>query len=264
MKFKGDYKIVMEDYVEKAQSFLELEHKIIGIKFLNSKDDYNKEEANTVIKNPIRYCVAVKSAMRGHSIKFNYKNSECSGSTRALGLRKLGESYYESEEGLNLGLYKDEEISSKVTDSFCVKKTSTYGVLIKPLEYFEDRADVVLIVASSYNAMRIIQGYTYTYGIENGFCLSGNQAICVECTMTPYITNKINISLLCSGTRYFAKWKEDDIAIGIPFEKFKSTIDGILASANAVEPDYKKSIIKEKLKNKKREFSLEFGKTYYK
>lgn len=254
---------MLEDYVKKAQSFLELNNKIVGIKFLNSKNSYDKAEADTIITKPIRYCVAVKSSMKGNSIKFNYENSKCNGSSKALGFTKLTENYYSGEEGVNLGLYNNNKVASKVANLSYMKKTSTYGILIKPLEDFKDDVDVVLIVGDSYNAMRIMQGYSYTYGVEHNITIGGNQAICIECTTTPYITDKINVSFLCSGTRHFSKWKKDDLAIGIPYEKFRGTIDGILNTSNAVEPDYKKKTIKRKLENENIEFKIELGETYY-
>lgn len=254
---------MLQDYVKKAQLFLELNNKIVGVKFLDSKESYDKAEADAVITNPIRYCVAVKSGMKGHSIKFNYENSKCPGSTRALGFEEAEEGYYSGDEGVSLGLYDNKEVASEVSKSSCIKKNSTYGILIKPLENFKYEPDIVLLVGNSYNAMRVIQGYSYTYGVEHNFSMGGNQAICVECTTTPYITNKINMSLLCSGTRYFANWREGDLAIGIPFGKFIGTIEGLLSTANTVEPDYKKATINRKLDEEKIESSLEFGKAYY-
>lgn len=51
--------------------------------------------------------------------------------------------------------------------------------------------------------MRIVQAYTYKYGVHKNITLGGNQGICSECTAVPYENNDLNISTLCSGTRFF-------------------------------------------------------------
>jgi uncharacterized protein (DUF169 family) len=96
--------------------------------------------------------------------------------------------------------------------------------------------------------MRIIQGYTYKYGTQTNFKLAGNQAVCSECTAYPFETNSINISMFCSGTRYLAGWKENEIAIGLPYAKFLETCDGIFLSINGSEQNKNKKTILAKIR----------------
>lgn len=253
----------MEKIVKKIESLLELERKIVGVKLAYSKEEFEKIQAKAAVA-PISYCVGVKSATLGHAIKFTAENSGCGGSTRALGLAAPTEGYYSGKDGCRLGLYCNEEVAADVADKMKICKPDTYGAVVKPLEQFETNPDVVLIVANTRTAMRIIQGYTYFYGMQENFCMTGNQAVCVEATVIPMLTGKINISMFCSGTRFLAKWKDYEVIIGIPYEKLERIVEGIRLTVNAVEPDERKSVIAnglEELGYSREE--IIFGDTYY-
>ena len=91
-----------------------------------------------------------------------------------------------------LGLYENQQVAKSVALKFAILNRPLYGIVIMPLECFEEEPDVVLFITNTREAMRIVQGYTCTYGLQNNFCMSGNQAVCVECTNYPYINQCIN------------------------------------------------------------------------
>lgn len=253
----------MDKIVKKAESLLALDRRIVGVKLVYTKEEFDKYSAVTAAA-PISYCVAVKSATLGHAVKFTAENSGCGGSTRALGLAEPTEEYYSGKSGHRLGLYCDEEVAANVAKKMKICETKAYGVIVKPLEQFEQEPDVVLVVANTRMTMRIIQGYSFFYGMQENFCMSGNQAVCVEGTVVPFVTDEINVSMFCSGTRFLAKWKDSETIVGIPFSKFAKTVEGLRLTVNAVEPDDRKAVIAEGLE--KLGYSREemvFGDTYY-
>ena len=249
--------------VIKINALLELEHKAVGVKIVQ-KQDFAQYEAREM-SGRTHYCTAVKCAMRGHSLKLNPKTFGCIGGIRALGLTPPTDEYFSGKRGMSLGLYKDEAVASSVAHSLQRISQPVYGVIIKPLESFEADPDVVLIAAEPRTIMRVVQGYTWNYGIPEGMSMTGNQAVCVECTVTPIKTGSINVSMLCSGTRYTTGWEDNESLIGIPFSRLYGTVEGIEGTVNAVEPDERKRKIETILKESKLlEIEVEYGKTYYK
>lgn len=89
------------------------------------------------------------------------------------------------------------------------------------------------------------------YGVTKNISMSGNQAICAESTVYPYINNTINLSFLCSGTRYLANWSENEVAVGMPYPIFLNVIDGIYNTVNAVEMNERKQKINKALSKEK-------------
>ena len=249
--------------VEKAYAVLDLNRQIVGIKIVRSKTEFEQVQAKE-LTYPLAYCVAVKHATNGIALKMTKEFSGCRGSTSALGLIQPTESFYNGQDGCSLGLYESPELAASVAKQMKFCPPDTYGVIIKPLEQFEVDPDVVLMVSDSYQIMRIIQGYSYVYGMQPNFNMLGNQAVCVECTSYPLMTNQINVSLFCSGTRFLAKWLHTEVAVGIPFEKFGKVIEGIRLTVNAVEMNERKKGIQSKLAKLGYDGSeIRFDYTYY-
>lgn len=253
----------ISELVSKANCSLELRRKIIGIKFLYSQEEFNSSDSQT-INNKMTYCVLAKLAMNGRSIKANIDNFACLSAARALGIIEADKDWLSGCQYRDKGMYEDLITSKKVVNNTTNIKQKAYGVILKPLEEYLSVPDVVIMVANPYNIMRLIQGYTYTYGTYNNFKLIGNQAFCSECTAYPFESNNINISTLCAGTRYMAGWSKDEMALGIPFNKFSGMIEGLYNTINIMEPNEDKTIIAEKLREAGRDdLTIEYDKNYY-
>ena len=60
----------------------------------------------------------------------------------------------------------------------------------------------------------------------------------------------INITLLCPGTRLVANWQENEIGIGIPFEKWYEIVEGVKQTTNPFERNKEiRKVLKRDLKN---------------
>lgn len=224
---------------------LELDREVIGVKFLDSEEEYDKESAKDIV-NDMRYCVLIQSATRGHRLKIRGENFLCSGSGTTFGYHDLPDNYYSGESYLSYGLHKDLETSKKVVNDMYIMDR-TYGLVAGPLETFtENNPDVIILVTNSYNAMRLSQGYSHQFGLKKDFNIAGNQAICLESTAVPLLEKDMNISMLCAGTRYAAGWDDDELSIGISYEIIEPVVEGLIQTINTIEPDEKKDRIIEK------------------
>lgn len=257
----------MIDFKKKAmeiEGLVKLTREVVAVKLVHSKEEFN-HYSGTELKRPLPYCVAVKCASLGHSIKLSNEMGGCRGSNRALGFCECGEEYRTGDSGYGLGLYASKEVAARVAGSMKICSPDTYGAIVKPLRLFEDKPDVVLLFAGPRESMRIMQGYTYTYGAADHLNISGNQAVCVEATVTPLKTNQINVSLLCSGTRFHAGWGDNELLAGLPAEKIEGFIQGLKGTVNAVEADDRKKEIEENLRRiNSLDFEINYGKTYFK
>jgi len=256
-------KAQVKQSVIKANCALELSRKIVGMKFLFTEEEFQQADAKT-IKAKMHYCVMVKTAMSGIGIKAAAEHFGCPGSARVLGITEPEELFISGRHYRRLGLYQDLVTAKNIRNNMTLCQHKAYGVMIKPLEEFEQAPDIVLIVTNPYNAMRIVQGYTNMYGLYTSYKMSGNQALCSECTAYPFESNNINVSMLCSGTRNVAGWGDDELGIGLPFNRFFSTIDGVYKTVNIVEPNRNKTKIEEKLKqNQLNDLEIEYDKNYF-
>jgi uncharacterized protein (DUF169 family) len=249
--------------VLKMNCALELERKIVGVKFLFTKDDYEAATAKQV-KDKLNYCVMVKLAMSGISLKATGDELACIAGARAIGLKEIDDFHKTGQNGKKLGLYHDMATSKSARDAMSYCDHNAYGIMAKPLDEFDQEPDIVIIVAKSYNIMRIIQGYSYYYSVHSNYKMTGNQAICSELTAYPYLSNDINVSMLCIGTRHRAGWKDDELAVAFPFNRFSKLSDGIMETVNIMDNNEKKKIIEKKLKeNNINDFDIIYNHNYY-
>lgn len=249
--------------VKKAYALLQLERRLVGIKFIYEKGTFDKFDALEPPK-PMYYCQAVHAAGAGNKIKLTKETSGCKGSTRALGFSAPQAEYYDGTSSMNLGLYCDQTVAKSVALQLDIMNQPLYGIVIMPLECFEDAPDTVMLFVNTREAMRVMQGYTASYGLHDKICMSGNQAICVECTTYPYINQCLNVSMLCAGTRFRANWKDTEVAIGLPYEKLEGLVAGLQYTVNAIERNARKHQIETTLsKEGLLDFNIRYGRTYF-
>jgi len=249
--------------VKKAYAFLELKRRIVGVKLVYEKEVFDSYDALEPAR-PMYYCQAVHAACAGNKIKLTRATSGCAGSSRALGFTPAKDDYYSGEASMALGLYKNLETSKSVALQIDILRSELYGVVVMPLEYFEDGPDTVMMFANTREAMRVLQGYTAVYGYNNHYYMCGNQAVCVEATTYPYINNRLNVSMLCAGTRHRAGWRDDEVAIGLPYSQFEGLVEGLQVTVNAIERNPRKHKIETQLKQEGLfDMDIRYGRTYF-
>jgi uncharacterized protein (DUF169 family) len=243
-----------------VKNYLNLKREIVGIHFFWDENAYTKAEVG-VFNGKASYCFMVKAASEGRHFKAAIEHINCSGGAPAIGLEKAPTAMKTGVRPYALtGLYCDIGTGALAHANTRYMDAFTYGIEAGPLHKVKN-ADVVIVIDNTYNAMRIIQGYSYYNGVKTDFRLAGNQAICSECTATPYITQDINVSFLCSGTRFYCKWGEDDVAIGFPIKLYDKILNGIKNTLNSTESDQNKENLKSL--NKAQDVNITMKGAYY-
>lgn len=249
--------------VKKAYALLQLERRMVGIRFVYDKETFDSFDAREPQK-PMYYCQAVHAASAGHGIKLTKATSGCAGSTRALGFTAPQPEYYEGSSGMRLGLYSSQSVAKSVALRLDIMNQPLYGIVVMPLEEFLSPPDTVMLFTNTREAMRVMQGYTAVYGLHDRICMSGNQAVCVECTTYPYLNQCLNLSMLCAGTRFRADWKDTEVAIGLPYGKLEGLVEGLQGTVNAIERNARKQQIENKLRTDGLfDMEIEYGHTYF-
>lgn len=250
---------------EWLEILLELKRKAVGVHFLFNKDDYEKSEVPDR-NSTIPYCTAVRNAAKGSSLKLNLSNFACLSAARALGLMETDADSLSGKRHSDMGVYENVLVSRNIAKDMVYCKHSVYGIEIRPLEdYKEYKPDVIILITSPYNAMRVVQAHAYTKSQLKDIKMAGMQAVCQECTSYVYERNEINLSMLCSGTRCVGQWSKDELGVGIPFQQIDDIIYGLTQTINPMENNEDKKIIQTKLESagKSLDFEIEYNKNYY-
>lgn len=142
---------------------LELQRKVVGVSFLRSKEDFEAYDAPAT-KKLVPYCRAVQQATEGIGVKMSLENFGCPASAVALGLIENDEYSASGEKHAKMGVYKDIEVSKEIADDMVYCHEPSYGIAVEPIEAWQSAPDVILIITTPFNAMRILQGNAYFNG----------------------------------------------------------------------------------------------------
>lgn len=237
------------EYSQLLKAAVQLKREPVGIKFLYTEEDYNKTELNEP-KAKMSYCKLVELAGKGHAHKSKLCHHICDGATTALALEESTPRIESGAEYFSYNLYSTQATARRMRESICSmhrKSVPVYGIVTSPLEAFAEAPDVIIIVANPYGVMRMTQGYVYHDGIKPKIDYGAMQALCSELTVVPYETGGMNISSFCPSTRTLARWADDEMGVGIAYERFAQMVEGVLATMKTTDSKEKIDIINKML-----------------
>jgi len=222
---------------------LGLEREPVGVKLLRSQAEYDSWDVPEA-RTALYYCAAVKLAGNGRSLKLDLKRFRCESSRQILGLESMPHEPGYSASYSECGLHLDRDVSDAVVGDLAVVPRTVLGAVIMPLAAFTDRGpDVAIIVSTAYQAMRMLQGFTFSRAEVPLFRSVGQHGICSESTAEPLLSETLNVSLMCSGTRFFAKWGDGEVSVSLPGALVADMVDGVLRTINPCESDERKQRI---------------------
>ena len=233
--------------VDALDAAVELRRAPVGIKVIRSQAEFDAFDAPEPTAAAY-YCAFVKLASRGRRYKVAAHHFLCGAAAHHLGVTVVADKGEHAEAYSGRGLYADAATAAVALAGVPTLWPGVVGVIVAPLASFsaEEAPDVALIVAPTYSAMRMTQGYAFHRpGGAEGRML-GMHGICGESTAAPMLSGTLGVSLLCSGTRFMAKWDDDEVAVGLPAEQFADLVDGVLETLAPCEPDAKKAALMER------------------
>lgn len=231
--------------VNRISKALRLKRCIIGVRFLYFQHEYDHLDILEYGRKT-SYCMMAKHAMDGKHFKAKLEHFACRCAIEALGLEEEMEGVVSGQRYYSLNLYESRAVAKDVTRDISRIKQKISGIEIGPLEELED-ADVVMFMTNAYQLMRVVQGYTYKWGIPKKLYMAGNQGVCADLTAGPFEKNDLNFSVLCAGTRKMCSWGDDEIGVGLPIQKFSPLTEGIIQTMNYIDYPAQKNEIRASL-----------------
>jgi len=212
---------------------LSLKRSPVGVKLFFDRAEYDAVETPEV-RGSLPYCVMVRLASEGKGCRSRLEHHKCDGGTTALALEKSTERIENGTEYYSYNLYATPAAArrhhSKI-HSLHTELPLTYGLLVQPLDAFTIAPDIIILIVDPYQAMRLVQGYSYETGMKPEIDLGAMQGMCSECTAYPYLSGNMNVSVLCPSTRMLCGWEHSDMAAGIPFEQYRRIVSGVIATS---------------------------------
>lgn len=251
-----------EQEIKKLELALGFKREIVGIKFIFIQEEYENIPVKEMEKRNT-FCGLTARAMNGELLKAKVDCFTCQGGPEMLGMKTVSNYVKSGKQFATFRLYEDMAVAREVQNELCFVDQKIYGIVVGPLKKMED-ADVAMFVCSAWQGMRVIQGYTYHYGMAKNIGMIGNQGICSDLVARPYMKNDLNISVMCLGARMHTKAEDGELGIGMPIRMLWQLIEGVVNTINPSMEDKRKEDLLERLEEEKEDIGItvELGKMY--
>jgi uncharacterized protein (DUF169 family) len=176
----------------------------------------------------MRYCQSLMAARRGQSILLPVDKHACPDGTSILGLSEMPKKLASGE--LYLLFHKLDSIEAAqhmALERPMLPARSIRATLVTPLERIAAEPDVVAVFANPEQVMWLLMSSSYYSGARHDLHASGYNAQCVETTLIPYQSGKLNVSFGCYGCRAASDVSDDLMFVGIPAALLPEVIKGL-------------------------------------
>lgn len=250
-----------KENAKKLSLALGLDKKIVGVKFLFLKEEYDDLDIKE-FTNKMSFCAMTLKAMNGITGKADKNCFACQGGPETFGITDVSNYVSSGKQYSTFKLYESHAVARQAQEDIVFIKQRIHGIVVGPLEDMED-ADVVLFIGDCRQIMRVIQGYAYHYGMPKNIGMIGNQGICADLVARPFQLNDLNVSLLCYGARLHSKVSDGELGAGMPIHIFNNVVKGVISTINSAQGDKQKRELLERLDEPNElGVEIEFGKMY--
>ena len=205
------------DLIESTRKLTEvlgLERKPVGVKFVRAGEAF---PAGFTAPPGRRYCQVLMEASRGKRMLLTPETISCPASAAALGLKPLPEKLETGEMLAAFGIFATKEAGRNTIHSMPRLPMGEYGaVAASPLDEVPFEPDVVVLESKPEHLMWVALAAVRREGGRLGFSTAILQATCVDGTILPFLTGKLNASLGCYGCREATEMTEAECVLGFP------------------------------------------------
>lgn len=156
------------------------------------------------------FCELVQQARHSETISFSAQGCPVGAYVLGRDSPQPDEYYFSS------GRYINKAAAAQAAGSLPHLDTQFNFVKLFPVKQDQVEFDVMLMFLNPARAMRLVQAMSYHNGHPLVFSNSGTVSVCGECTVTPYNTKRLCLSIGCKGSRKHSRYTEDEMVIGIP------------------------------------------------
>ena len=156
------------------------------------------------------FCELIQQARHGETISFSAQGCPVGAYVLGRDAPQPTDYYFSS------GRYISKAAATQAAGSLPCLDTRYNFVELFPVKQDQIDFDVLLLFLNPARAMRLVQAMSYHNGHPLVFSNSGTASVCGECTVTPFNTKRLCLSIGCKGSRKHSRYTEDEMIVGIP------------------------------------------------
>lgn len=211
---------------QKLTEILKLRHEPVAVKIIKKgekiPDGFDEPDSN------IRHCQSIMRAKNGESFLIPADKHACVVGASSLGLMPTPSKVKEGDFHVNIGMFECADAAANmIAQRSELEEGSTIATVVGPLKEFKIKPDIVILVDLPETLYWLVPAATFFEGGRQAFSTAAFQATCVDSTIIPLLTGKMNISLGCYGCRRSTDIGNDEMIAGIPYGNLEKMIESL-------------------------------------
>ncbi|MCR4393268.1 MAG: DUF169 domain-containing protein [Dehalococcoidales bacterium] len=175
-----------------------------------------------------RYCQILMGAREGKKCLLTAENITCPAAAWAFGFKEPSPTLSSGEMPFAMGIFASPEAVKNTFSSMPRLETGKYRMVAAcPLGESPFEPDVVVIDSEPEHLMWVALAKVFTTGGRLEFSTAVLQATCVDATVIPFLTGKMNANLGCYGCREATNLMESECVLGFPIEDLDEIVSSL-------------------------------------
>jgi len=176
-----------------------------------------------------RYCQVLMGAAReGKKYLLTAENLSCPAAAWALGFRPPPEKLKSGKMPADMGIFGSPAAAQRTLNAMPRLEMGKYKmVACCPLDQAPFQPDVVVLESAPEHLMWVALALLFETGGRLEFSTAILQATCVDGTILPFLSQKLNASLGCYGCREATDMSESECVLGFPFKDMETIVGSL-------------------------------------
>ncbi len=212
---------------KRLSEILQMQSMPVGIKLL---EDVHQFEAYAS-DNQYTFCQFIMKAREGNKLLATKENIACANGSSALGFRPVPEKLMSGEFLSILGSFQKEGAQKTMEEMPRFDQDTYKAIALAPLDQIEFEPDIIVIETVPEHLMWLSLATIHESGGRLNFSTSISNGTCVDMTVIPHQTQKLNVSIGCYGCRNATNVPDCNLYAGFPGSHLEEIV-GCLENIN--------------------------------
>jgi len=214
-----------QELSEELTRILKLDLSPIGVKFLKEGEVEAFQNYNSDVK--YTFCQFLMKAQEGEKLLANADNISCANGASALGFRPVPDKLKTGEFLEKLGSFEKEAGRTTMEDLPRFELNRYAAIAVSLLANADFEPDVISVQSKPEHLMWLTLGVLHHEGGRLKFSTAISNGTCVDITVVPHLTQKINVTLGCYGCRNATSIPDDHLLAGFPGNQLESIVHSL-------------------------------------
>ncbi len=213
------------DMAKRLKESLRLRHEPVAVKLI--KEGEKPPTGYAVPDKQMSHCQSVMAARNGQKLLLAADAHSCKNGASALGLAAVPEKTASGEFYHGAGMFASAEAAKSMIDKRSSVPYNVTHTVVAPLKDADFEPDVVVLADIPERIYWLVPMSVHQGGGRVDFNTAPYNAICVDATARPLLTDNMNISLGCFGCRKRTELQADEMLAGIPFSRLPLMMEAL-------------------------------------